>query len=410
MNRLMQAVSVVSLALLLTIDLHGQVTIGSDSPPIMGAILELKMDGTTTKGLGLPRVKLVKQADADISNTINGVPAGSYPGDHTGLLVYNVNQCLDGTSGAQGLYVWDGSKWLRLGEKSLSSGVYRVKDYRDGEVYLVGNFGAAGDWMLENMRYIDASFSPTLSTDEDMFADDLKRLRRYIYPQPTGGTETNPSLIPTWKKQYGVLYSYAAATMGVYDYNSTERYQNYGSVPTGNEVELDAVNTTKIDSRGYYVVQGLCPDGWHVPSDREWNDLEREIYNNPGKYSSFANATFSPAWDSAWEYGLTLSSQNWRGTNSGSSGHGPASISACNTLVRGYSKPSSGGGLDVYYVGIGLMGTTDNYDINGTFWTSSPSLTGVGSAWIRQFSGTSTKVMRNYVGGYFLLSVRCKRD
>ena len=33
-------------------------------------------------------------------------------------------------------------------------------------------------------------------------------------------------------------------------------------------------------------VQGICPNGWHVPSDAEWNELEDYVSNHPSQYFS----------------------------------------------------------------------------------------------------------------------------
>ena len=70
-------------------NLSAQVTIGTDKPPAKGALLDLKSkdDGTSTKGLLLPRMKLIKLTDADISNIKEGVSVGSYQDTHTGWVV-----------------------------------------------------------------------------------------------------------------------------------------------------------------------------------------------------------------------------------------------------------------------------------------------------------------------------------
>ncbi|WP_163355077.1 S8 family serine peptidase [Dysgonomonas sp. 25] len=89
-------------------NLQAQVTIGSTTPPVSGALLDLKMDGATTKGLGLPRVSLQKTTTlkpcAEETYGTNGI-------DHTGLVVYNVAKANDV---CPGLYVWSGTEWNRL--------------------------------------------------------------------------------------------------------------------------------------------------------------------------------------------------------------------------------------------------------------------------------------------------------
>jgi uncharacterized protein (TIGR02145 family) len=36
------------------------------------------------------------------------------------------------------------------------------------------------------------------------------------------------------------------------------------------------------------VVQGICPEGWHIPSTREWKLLENFVYNASRKYATTA--------------------------------------------------------------------------------------------------------------------------
>jgi uncharacterized protein (TIGR02145 family) len=58
-------------------------------------------------------------------------------------------------------------------------------------------------------------------------------------------------------------------------------------------------------------IQGLCPPGWHVPSETDWNTLFAEYTNNgfagsPLKYSGFSgfNALLNGAWhlNEKWDY------------------------------------------------------------------------------------------------------------
>lgn len=93
------------LLMTLFIKLNAQITIGSVEPPIPGALLDLKenADGSSTKGLGLPRLTLFDLntlAVADVSQ--NEI--------HTGLVVYNVG-C---TAVEKGPYVWTGTNWIKL--------------------------------------------------------------------------------------------------------------------------------------------------------------------------------------------------------------------------------------------------------------------------------------------------------
>lgn len=90
---------------------NAQVTIGSLQEPNKGAILDLKEEGSTTRGLGMPRVML-----KDLNKLIMGdnvIEDEDMAWEkHIGLLVYNMNRCI-GKSG-EGLYVWKGDRWESL--------------------------------------------------------------------------------------------------------------------------------------------------------------------------------------------------------------------------------------------------------------------------------------------------------
>ncbi|NDV69410.1 hypothetical protein [Dysgonomonas sp. 25] len=102
-----------------------QVTIGSDNKPNPGALLDLKQkqDGTSDKGMSLPRVSLT-----DANNLFpmfetspgSGIANSSYTGtlkdtedeNHTGLIVYNTNEAV--VDFCKGLYLWTGTEWVRI--------------------------------------------------------------------------------------------------------------------------------------------------------------------------------------------------------------------------------------------------------------------------------------------------------
>ncbi|MFT4223162.1 hypothetical protein [Dysgonomonas sp.] len=88
---------------------NAQVTIGSNKPPHAGALLDLKenADGSSTKGLLLPRVAL--------EATNSPAPLAAH---EEGMTVYNTATSAPSVSSAYyvspGLYYNDGTKWERL--------------------------------------------------------------------------------------------------------------------------------------------------------------------------------------------------------------------------------------------------------------------------------------------------------
>lgn len=108
--------------LMASITTQAQVTIGMNNAPQNGALLDLKQyepaassNATATKGLIYPRMNLTNvdelypmYGSADPVYTAN---KADLKRKHTGLTVYNLTVNKDFT---EGLYVWNGLKWLKL--------------------------------------------------------------------------------------------------------------------------------------------------------------------------------------------------------------------------------------------------------------------------------------------------------
>ncbi|NDV70233.1 FISUMP domain-containing protein [Dysgonomonas sp. 25] len=365
--------------------LQAQVTMGSNQLPAAGALLDLTEGSTTTKGLGLPRVELT-----DLKPGSNTAFASSIGGsgnwvmtDHIGLLIYNIKENLcAGTPIFKAPYIWNGTEWQILYNPAVD--VYTIEDSRDGSIYYARNFGSAGDWLLENIRYKDPAFTVHISGNGPM------EFGMQIYAYPNGTDANEPA---TWDAKQGLLYSSEAAVPG-----TIYTYLNQGQ-GEANEGPATAV-------------QGICPNGWHIPSDREWNDLEREIYTNASKYSSLSTSSFSPVWQSSWETGGYAT----RGASS-ADGHSTAMRSPCAlqgslTTDNGKSKPAAIGGFDILLVGYGGgwsgFEPETRYGTYAGFWSSSRH---DGDAfWTRYFENNTAPVSRSSADQGQLHSVRCKKD
>ena len=102
-----------------------------------------------------------------------------------------------------------------------------LTDERDGKVYRTVKIGEQ-TWMAENLNYADSVKTPSLKRRNFCFNDEPKNC-------DVGGR----------------FYTWAAAT--------------------------DSVNTgcgmySGCDA-GLWIMQGICPDGWHLPNLYEWEDL-----------------------------------------------------------------------------------------------------------------------------------------
>ncbi len=263
-----------TLLLLLIIPMvHSQVTIGSGADPNTGALLDLKeynpsnpsTDNTTAKkGMMLPRVSITDrdnlfpmfEDDDEYKNNIAN-KKDEYDLSHIGLMVYNVytDICKEIYPGAQ---VWDGDKWEPLSEGTFPVETGILTDNRNSakpEQYKIGKFGDAGWWMLENLRadrWPDGTNTGLIFDYPVMQTDPTYLEPRFYYPR---GSQSDLTANP----HYGYMYNLMAAT-------------RLSRAQIGNTTHLVGV-------------QGICPDGWHLPSLDEWWELRDAVEANPCQYA-----------------------------------------------------------------------------------------------------------------------------
>lgn len=266
-KKLTQIIALATFALI-SADSIAQVTIGSNTEVVDGALLQLKenenIEANAGKGLGLPRVSLTSKTnlypmfedqDAYKNNADN--LKNTEDNKHIGLIVYNVNTDICEEI-YPGTYVWDGTEWKALNNEKFPGTTDTLIDSRDPskiEYYKIGKFEDAGWWMLENLR---AERWPDGTSDgiykEAPKENNETRLRDALLWYPN-----LDSSILTYKPHYGYVYNWYAA--------SKLTQSDLGS----------GMNTDKI--------QGICPDGWHIPTKAEWLELSNVIYNNPCQYA-----------------------------------------------------------------------------------------------------------------------------
>ena len=132
-------------------------------------------------------------------------------------------------------------------------------------------------------------------------------------------------------------------------------------------------------------VHGLAPEGWHVPTDEEWKELEMYLGMSETEVDSIGS----------------------RGTNEGCKLAGNADLWYDSLLVSDPAFGTSGftalpGGYRNYY------GYYDNMTYLAKFWSSSESSSAY--AWYRYLYYYYTDVFRYYSSKRYGFSVRCVRD
>jgi len=106
-------------------------------------------------------------------------------------------------------------------------------DPRDGNVYQIVQIGTQ-IWMAENLKYLPSVVGPETASNSEP----------YYYVYDYYGTSVTEAKATANYATYGVLYNWTAAMAGS---------SSSSSNPSG--------------------VQGVCPTGWHLPSDAEWVQL-----------------------------------------------------------------------------------------------------------------------------------------
>ncbi|WP_165024994.1 FISUMP domain-containing protein [Dysgonomonas sp. ZJ279] len=395
--------------------IHAQITIGSGIEPNKGSLLDLKEHqptnaitdpATAERGLGMPRVSLTSLTELKPMYSYTGganTPSQTDKENHVGLIVYNINEdfCA-ATPIVKGIYVWNGAGWDILGS-ALSAEVQIFKD-QEGKNFKARTFGSAGTWMIENLavkKYADNT--PIELYDGSTTSPAVKSM--YAYPaNVAAGWSSQPA---GWSQSQGLLYSWRAATNN-YNPGGIDQSQVAGSVPGANEVEVNLENPVGAKNGK---VQGVCPAGWHLPSDREWNVLEKELYNNPTTYSNYTStqiSTFNPL---TWQDTFATST-GMRPASTTTIGHGGVMKSICqsvnsNNNPEGHSLPAVQGGFDAMLVG-NVSATAQNYGVTAFFWTSSARA--AATSFQRNVTYNRAYVARSVGSSFILFSVRCKKD
>jgi uncharacterized protein (TIGR02145 family) len=186
----------------------------------------------------------------------------------------------------------------------------------------------------------------------------------------------------------------------------TSRYRNGGSIPnvtdnstwstltTGawNNYDNDLSNND-IYGKLYnsYTTLGdtLCPSGWHVPSDSDWNKLVKFI--DSGADTSVAHNAQSSIAGGKMKSTDTYptSSYGWNGTNTGATNE-----SGFSALPGGLRNGTTGIFSDIRSIVV--------------FWSATVANTS--SVWDRNLNSSSGAVTRTYDNKSLGASVRCLRD
>jgi uncharacterized protein (TIGR02145 family) len=249
-------------------ELQAQVTVGGLTASATGAILDLNSaakGGLVLSNVALTNVSVIPESFPGVTSENYNTP--EVKNSFKGAMVYHTG----GNDIATGVYVWNGGRWRPVGGDPILFDA-------QGNDYTVAEFGAAGWWMTQNLRTTDYTYDsnrdPVQLVKKSTAAGSTTE-PRYTYPCVNGEwssiSEADRDSIFRAHEHYGLLYNWAAASG-----------------------RIDNPNTNEINNATQTEYRGVCPDGWHLPSDYEWVQLTNEIVANPDQYS------YPIAWGDAW--------------------------------------------------------------------------------------------------------------
>jgi uncharacterized protein (TIGR02145 family) len=203
----------------------------------------------------------------------------------------------------------------------------KMTDIRDGKQYTTTKIGDQ-TWMAENLAFLPAVHPSASGSDSEV--------RYYVFGYD--GNSISDAKNSTNFPRYGTLYNWPAAMNGASGSNS---------IPGA--------------------VQGVCPNGWHLPSDAEWTVLTDYLGSTAGR--------------------MMKSTTGWNSDGNGDNASG------FDAVPGGRCSSSEGFG----YLGV-----------HAFFWSSTENESN--SAWYRSLSYSSASVTRYPNLRRVGFSVRCLRN
>ena len=244
-----------------------------------------------------------------------------------GLLVYNTD--------SSDFYGYNGSKWISLWNEGDTLADWYcgnpITDTRDGQSYTTVQISTQC-WMAENLN-----IGTMINGSTNQFNNGV--IEKYCYNDDTVNCDV-----------YGGLYQWRE----MMQYVTTEG------------------------------AQGICPTGWHLPTDAEWMILEEEAESVSGVNWNTTGARGNYAGGNLKETGTS----NWQSPNTGATNQ-----SGFTGLPGGRRHPDDG--------------SFSTFGHLGYWWTSSEQSSYM---WFRYLAYDDARVFRYYDVGLYGFSVRCLKD
>ena len=219
---------------------------------------------------------------------------------------------------------------------------------RDGNTYSTVLIGTQC-WMASNLRTTKYADGTSISQGSNYASHDVAG---WYYPQSSSSN--------TYR---GLLYNWPAVMHGAASSSAN---------PSG--------------------VQGICPTGWHVPSDAEWKQLEMAVgmSQSNADNTGYRGTIAAKLAGSGWKNSVVSNAPG----NTNAPGHGSSGFNA--------------NGAGYFY---GFSSSPGNYseaNYNGLFWSTTEYCTN--ASWIRKLAYDNAGVDRSWTDTWNGCSVRCLKD
>ena len=253
------------------------------------------------------------------------------------------------------LLVFNGMNWKRADGQNDSYLIINLPcvpftDSRDGNSYNTVKIGAQC-WMAENLKYLPSVVGSATGSET----------APYYYVYDYNGSVVAEAKATANYSTYGVLYNWPAAMTGSASSNTN---------PSG--------------------VKGVCPTGWHLPSDAEWTEMENYLITNGYNYDGSITGN---------KIAKSLAATNWNSSSyTGAVGNTDYSTYRNKTgftaFPGGYRYNSDG--------------TFCHAGNDGFWWSATEDSSN--SAYYLELYYSSDNVFRSYYDKSSGFSVRCTRD
>ena len=320
-----------------------------------------------------PTVNLVTPVDGEIIMQGGVIPVKAMADDEDGsiteLLIYVEGAEVASAEASTLVYDWNTAD-LEVGEYVLSALARDDEDKSDAvniRVTLDTPGGFNPDLSYGTLSDIDGNSYGTIEIGTQVWMAENLKVTNY----PDGSPITQISGETEWNAMTPDIQAYCWYN------NLTEYSDTSGALYTWAAAMNGALSSDTIPSG----VQGVCPDGWHIPSDAEWKVLEMVLGMSQ----------------------VDADNYDWRGSDEGGQ--------LKEAGFSNWAKPNTGGSNSSGFTAVpggfrSAKGVFYSIDLYAAFWTSGEEA-GTDKAWYRTLYFDREQVYRQYNDMRLGLSVRC---